>query len=490
MDDFVKLDAIEYKIFPRGRKCLKSNICAQYPAGSILIYKNSEEHIKVSCVVKTDMADPIWTFAEIVGLDLPESTNNYDFVYIVPAQDQMQYLKASVFLLRRLISCRADAYSIRVYRQCCSNRSDSHLVVMNVPNNHIEEYDRLYGLCYYSDVGEVHMPAIDSVEKQIKLWYGKTSFKQFLQAIEERVTGQENLSLVLLNVYLYLQSIAKDLPSPRVNMLLIGPSGCGKTETMRALRDYFEVNIPMLVVSLIDMNQVTSEGFKGNDTRYIVSGLSAGNSDGIGLVFLDEFDKKLIPQYSGNGDNVSREVQHQILATIEGYTIDGVDTSKTMFIGMGSFDVVRERREAKAVSSGKFGFGADKESTKIDHFAEITREEILELGACNELIGRFGLVVNFGSLSYEAIDRIINIRVKEISESSGFNVSISDEMRSYLHENSNTKFGNRLIESLIREAVSLALVNILTEEKDADEITVTGRNRYTIFNRSQQHRCA
>lgn len=69
-------------------------------------------------------------------------------------------------------------------------------------------------------------------------------------------------------------------------------------------------------------------------------------SDGTGIVFLDEFDKKLLPSYSSQGENINAAVQSQLLTMIEGRIIRinryEIDTNKTMFVGLGSFDEYRK----------------------------------------------------------------------------------------------------------------------------------------------------
>ena len=101
---------------------------------------------------------------------------------------------------------------------------------------------------------------------QIKLWVERTSFISFLRAIERVVQGQSELKLILFSVYHYLHNIAKDLPLDKLSVILAGPSGCGKTETYRAIKRYFRKEIPKLVVDLVDINQITCEGFSGNNT--------------------------------------------------------------------------------------------------------------------------------------------------------------------------------------------------------------------------------
>lgn len=74
----------------------------------------------------------------------------------------------------------------------------------------------------------------------------------------------------------------------------------------------------------------------------------------------DEFDKICTPSYSANNGDVHLEVQHNLLTLVEGSRVETkqgyVNTNKLLFIGMGSFDQFRKKRE----KDGKepIGFGA------------------------------------------------------------------------------------------------------------------------------------
>ena len=132
----------------------------------------------------------------------------------------------------------------------------------------------------------------------------------------------------------------------------------------------------------------------------------------MGLVFLDEFDKIIMPERTSTGENPNLLVQYHILTMIEGATIScevergikkDINTHKLMYIGMGSFDYFREEKKKDASS---IGFGLS--SNDIEHYEPITREEIIKAGGCYELIGRFTLIVNYDKLTTKAINGIID----------------------------------------------------------------------------------
>ena len=485
MNNAIKTGRIEYKVYKNGKKCRKDSLCKIYPEGAILLYQYGFEEIDVFCEIKTDGKDIDQVINDISAIKLPEQALCCDCLCILPETASDPTLLKAQLVVNSYMSEKEDDYNTCVLKQISDEDCRLYYVIINA----FDPMDVFsFGRGRFNELTDPNCVREDSVFKQIKKWCKNTTFNQFRHAIEERVIGQASLSLVLVNVYQYLQCIANKKPISKMSMILTGPSGCGKTETMRALKEYFSKKIPGFIVSLVDMNQITGEGFKGQDTKYLVSELMAGGSDGIGIVFLDEFDKRLMPCYSGSGDNVNAEIQHQLLEAIEGYVFregdSTVDTSKTMFIGMGSFDVIRQHREQRAASSCKFGFGVDKNNHEVDHFDEITRKDMIELGACYELIGRFGQIVNYGALSYAAIDNIINMRVNSVSEAIGIKITINKSMREFLHQNSNTNYGNRLIESLIRETVSRALVDVYTKETSVSMITITGENKYKIVKRT------
>ena len=307
------------------------------------------------------------------------------------------------------------------------------------------------------------------ISYKIGRWIERTPFLDFCSAITKRVKGQEATEIVVANVYNYLKCVAKG-KSHNNNMFLVAPSGCGKTETFRAIRDYFEVHIPELVIYQIDMTSITQEGFKGKDTQYMIEPLKS-EDEGIGIAFLDEFDKKLVPSYESGGGNVNLPVQSQILTVIEGRKEIGknkIYTGNTLFIAMGAFDACRKK---KAVVEKHVGFGQTNQGGE-KHYAYITREDMIDLGACYELIGRFSSIINYHELNKDTVDEIIDGMVAHVS--SGFDcvVRISEKMRKTLQDNANSQYGCRIIESIIRENVMPEYLNILKENQNPEDYEI------------------
>lgn len=300
--------------------------------------------------------------------------------------------------------------------------------------------------------------------KQMASFIRKVSFKKFYSDISQKVIGQDNLKVVLANIYNYIENVVGGRPINN-NMILTAPSGCGKTETFRALKAYFADHIPMLPIEQIDISNITEEGYRGKDTKDVVAPLlESKETNGVGLIFLDEFDKKLMPSYNSANINVNQAVQSQLLTLVEGTVFydksTHIDTNNTMFIGMGSFDEVRRRKEQKPNS---IGFGGDFKKLGYSHFDSISRQEMIELGAIYEFLGRFPIITNYYRLDAKSVNTIINGIIVKLEDCYDVEIKLGKKMREQLHENANSQFGCRLMESMIRETLMKGYINVLME---------------------------
>ena len=302
-------------------------------------------------------------------------------------------------------------------------------------------------------------------KKQIYDWIITDPYREMLSYVQSRVMGQEDIVSVVTNIYTHLRRMIDQTPNMRIqtrsssnNMLLCAPSGCGKTETYRAIKDYFADRIPLLAVHIVDVSSLTPAGFRGSEPSSVVAPLVGYGSEPIAIVFMDEFDKKLIPSFA-EGANTSAAVQNQLLTIIEGrevpFILNGqptgyyIDTSNTMFIGLGSFNESREQK--KNAAKNNLGFGARTQDN--DMFDEITREDMIKMGASYEMIGRFPLIVNYHKLSEEAVDKIIDKTLETLRLAYQLPIELDADMRTQLHEFANGVYGCRMLDSSIRDQV-------------------------------------
>lgn len=318
-------------------------------------------------------------------------------------------------------------------------------------------------------------------KKQIYDWIITDPYREMLSYVQSRVMGQEDIVSVVTNIYTHLRRMIDQTPNMRIqtrsssnNMLLCAPSGCGKTETYRAIKDYFADRIPLLAVHIVDVSSLTPAGFRGSEPSSVVAPLVGYGSEPIAIVFMDEFDKICTPSYTADHSDMHLEVQHNILTMVEGSRVETacgvIDTKNILFIGAGSFDGFRKVRESNEKS--EIGFQKD-ENKKSDHYAPVTRENIITAGGCYELIGRFSYIVNYHPLDKEIVLNIIDRNRELIANDFGCELILERKALSELCEQACSKFGCRLLDSLIRDPVLKAYGDALQSDAYGDVLVIT-----------------
>lgn len=318
-------------------------------------------------------------------------------------------------------------------------------------------------------------------KKQIYDWIITDPYMEMLSYVQSRVMGQEDIVSVVTNIYTHLRRMIGQTLNMRMqtrsgsnNMLLCAPSGCGKTETYRAIKDYFADRIPLLAVHIVDVSGLTPAGFRGSEPSSVVAPLVGYGSEPIAIVFMDEFDKICTPSYTADHSDMHLEVQHNILTMVEGSRVETahgiVDTKNILFIGAGSFDGFRKVRESNEKS--EIGFQKD-ENKKSDHYAPVTRENIITAGGCYELIGRFSYIVNYHPLDKEIVLSIIDRNRELIANDFGCELILERKALNELCEQAGSKFGCRLLDSLMRDPVLKAYGDALQSDTYGDVLVIT-----------------
>jgi ATP-dependent protease Clp ATPase subunit len=318
-------------------------------------------------------------------------------------------------------------------------------------------------------------------KKQIYDWIITDPYREMLSYVQSRVMGQEDIVSVVTNIYTHLRRMIDQTPNMRIqtrsssnNMLLCAPSGCGKTETYRAIKDYFADRIPLLAVHIVDVSSLTPAGFRGSEPSSVVAPLVGYGSEPIAIVFMDEFDKICTPSYTADHSDMHLEVQHNILTMVEGSRVETacgvIDTKNILFIGAGSFDGFRKVRESNEKS--EIGFQKD-ENKKSDHYAPVTRENIITAGGCYELIGRFSYIVNYHPLNKEIMLNIIDRNRELIANDFGCELILERKVLNELCEQADSKFGCRLLDSLMRDPVLKAYGDALQSDTYGDVLVIT-----------------
>ena len=242
--------------------------------------------------------------------------------------------------------------------------------------------------------------------------------------LDRYVIGQDRAKKILSTaIYGHMKRIRhrreKFLPDA---VLLVGPSGCGKTELVRHLID--ATMLPAVITDVSGMNgsQYTG-GLHREDLLIDLLNKAGGDLEKAenGIIFMDEFDKILIPSFDKNGINIHDEVQSQLLTVIEGSEIEITyrekrvlfDTSRLLFILAGAFqgieEYIRESSFKSQKAAGTIGFEAalNKEvPARIDN-KSVSIDVLLSYGMKREFAGRIGSIAVLDGLSRDDMKRIL-----------------------------------------------------------------------------------
>ena len=306
-----------------------------------------------------------------------------------------------------------------------------------------------------------------------------------LSQCEERIQGQPMVKNAAYIIHSYLEALEKGNLKTAENWLLTAPSGSGKTEFYRAIRDIFkEYSVPVPIV-YIDLILITEAGFKGDNVDTISEKIVSADSksDGYFICFLDEADKKFLPSYTSSGDNVNAAAQSNLLTLIEGTPVnnDGktFDTGKTMFVFLGSFQDIRDKRQDKQNKKG-LGFGAVEEQTADftdmagkGFYDDVTLQEMVDYGMKEELAGRISRVINFSRIPEEQMKELIKYKTAEIAAEVDLKVEITDKAVEEFLKTAYGTLGVRRPMNRVRELIQDAVTDVFFDNDfDSDKITV------------------
>lgn len=227
----------------------------------------------------------------------------------------------------------------------------------------------------------------------------------------------------------------------RTTLLMIGPSGSGKNYMIETIRTFPDLGMPVIS---FDCSSLTPNGFNGADVSEIfkkVRGVTgkrramAWMTDSAPtekcVVFLDEIDKILNANHDSHNENVNAMVQQQLLSALAGTeTIEGVDTSKILFVLGGAFPRIDDLKKEK--KRNPLGFNAPKECF-VD-VKESVREQIIAIGGETEFVGRIEDIVVLSKPTREDLKAILmdeNIgaftKKKKLYMDSGLDLDIEED---------------------------------------------------------------
>ena len=237
-----------------------------------------------------------------------------------------------------------------------------------------------------------------------------TEIKAFL---DQYVIGQDDakryLSVAVYNHYKrLLQKPGKDdVEIEKSNIIMVGSTGTGKTLLARTIAKLLKVPF-----TIVDATVLTEAGYVGEDIESLLTRLLQVADYNVaeaerGIVFIDEIDK-----IARKGDNpsITRDVsgegvQQGLLKLLEGSMVNvppqggrkhpdqkmiAVNTKNILFICGGAFDGF-ERKIAQRLNTNVVGYGAAKETVKIDRsnmMQYIAPQDLKSFGLIPEIIGR------------------------------------------------------------------------------------------------------
>ncbi len=246
------------------------------------------------------------------------------------------------------------------------------------------------------------------------------------------VIGQDDakryLSVAVYNHYKRLMQKPgdDDVEIEKSNIIMVGSTGTGKTLLARTIAKLLKVPF-----TIVDATVLTEAGYVGEDIGSLLTRLLQAADYNVpeaerGIVFIDEIDK-----IARKGDNpsITRDVsgegvQQGLLKLLEGSVVNvppqggrkhpdqkmiAVNTKNILFICGGAFDGI-ERKIAQRLNTNVVGYGAAKETVKIDRsnmMQYIAPQDLKSFGLIPEIIGRLPILTYLNPLDRNALRNIL-----------------------------------------------------------------------------------
>lgn len=323
--------------------------------------------------------------------------------------------------------------------------------------------------------------------------------------LDQYVIGQDDakryLSVAVYNHYKrLLQTQTKDdVEIEKSNIIMVGSTGTGKTLLARTIAKLLHVPF-----TIVDATVLTQAGYVGEDIESILSRLLQVADYDVakaerGIVFIDEIDK-----IARKGDNpsITRDVsgegvQQGLLKLLEGSVINvppqggrkhpeqkfiQVNTKNILFICGGAFDGI-ERKIAQRMNTNVVGYGAAKETTKIDRsnlMQYIVPQDLKSFGLIPEIIGRLPILTYLNPLDRTALRNILtepkNSIVKQyikLFEMDGVKLEFQPEVLDYIVDKAvEYKLGARGLRSIVETIIMDAMYDVPSENIDHFVVTL------------------
>ena len=323
--------------------------------------------------------------------------------------------------------------------------------------------------------------------------------------LDQYVIGQDDakryLSVAVYNHYKrLLQKPGKDdVEIEKSNIIMVGSTGTGKTLLARTIAKLLKVPF-----TIVDATVLTEAGYVGEDIESLLTRLLQVADYNVaeaerGIVFIDEIDK-----IARKGDNpsITRDVsgegvQQGLLKLLEGSVVNvppqggrkhpdqkmiAVNTKNILFICGGAFDGI-ERKIAQRLNTNVVGYGAQKETVKIDRknmMQYIAPQDLKTFGLIPEIIGRLPILTYLNPLDRDALRNILtepkNSIIKQyvkLFEMDGVKLTFAPEVYEFVvNKAMEYKLGARGLRSIVETIMMDVMFDLPSQKVDTYEVTL------------------
>ena len=351
-------------------------------------------------------------------------------------------------------------------------------------------------------IQEVQRESVDKDSLDLKELPKPKEIKEFL---DQYVIGQDDakryLSVAVYNHYkrLLQQPGKDDVEIEKFNIIMVGSTGTGKTLLARTIAKLLKVPF-----TIVDATVLTEAGYVGEDIESLLTRLLQVADYNVaeaekGIVFIDEIDK-----IARKGDNpsITRDVsgegvQQGLLKLLEGSVVNvppqggrkhpdqkmiAVNTKNILFICGGAFDGI-ERKIAQRLNTNVVGYGAQKETVKLDRknmMQYIAPQDLKSFGLIPEIIGRLPILTYLNPLDREALRNILtepkNSIIKQyikLFEMDGIKLTFTPEVYEFVVDKAmEYKLGARGLRSIVETIMMDVMFDLPSQEIKKYEVTL------------------
>ena len=351
-------------------------------------------------------------------------------------------------------------------------------------------------------IQEVQRESVDKDSLDLKELPKPKEIKEFL---DQYVIGQDDakryLSVAVYNHYkrLLQQPGKDDVEIEKSNIIMVGSTGTGKTLLARTIAKLLKVPF-----TIVDATVLTEAGYVGEDIESLLTRLLQVADYNVaeaekGIVFIDEIDK-----IARKGDNpsITRDVsgegvQQGLLKLLEGSVVNvppqggrkhpdqkmiAVNTKNILFICGGAFDGI-ERKIAQRLNTNVVGYGAQKETVKLDRknmMQYIAPQDLKSFGLIPEIIGRLPILTYLNPLDREALRNILtepkNSIIKQyikLFEMDGIKLTFTPEIYEFVVDKAmEYKLGARGLRSIVETIMMDVMFDLPSQEIKKYEVTL------------------